>query len=77
MPLKSDLTLNAALFDPANVTEETRGFNAALKKQMEGLPTWVDVSWSSLTQLYLFPYVASKRVGKMADSMTHSKPSCS
>ena len=47
MPLKSDLTLKAALFDPANVTEETRGFNAALKKQMEGLPTWVDVSWSS------------------------------
>ena len=44
MSLKSDLTINAVLFDPANVAEETKAFNAALKKQMEGLPTWVDVS---------------------------------
>lgn len=48
MVLKSDLTLDKALFDPMNVSEETTRFNEFLKKQTEGQPKWVDVSLSSL-----------------------------
>lgn len=53
MVLKSDLSLDKALFDPANVTEATKAFNESLKAQSEG-PKWVDVSLPSfLFSLYL------------------------
>lgn len=48
MVLKSDLSLDKAVFDPKNVTEETKRFNEFLVKQMDG-PKWVDVSF------FLFP----------------------
>jgi hypothetical protein len=43
-PLKSDITIDYARFDPANVSEETAKFNEHLINIFKPVPKWYDVS---------------------------------
>lgn len=56
MVLKSDLSLDKALFDPANVTEETKAFNEFVRGTHEG-PKWVDVSLPSSVTPYTYCFL--------------------
>ncbi len=43
MPIKSDITINAAAFDPAATPKATAEMNENLQKMMAGQPRWYEV----------------------------------
>lgn len=44
MPLESDININAAKFDPATNSEQSRKLNDALIAKLEKAPNWWEVS---------------------------------
>lgn len=44
MPLTSDLQINAQKFSPKGISKQTNEFNDGLRKIMDGVPKWWEVT---------------------------------
>lgn len=68
MPLKSDLTLNYAKFDPSAVDQKTKDFNQNLIDVMAGIPRWYEVQplYHPTTQSTALSAIDNEPLGRRA-----------
>jgi len=46
MPLKSDISIDAAKFGPDAISEQTKKYNEVLVSRMETAPKWFEVGYA-------------------------------